>query len=637
LSWRGPDVFGRVDVANDPNREPKADIVQGNGGLFRTHSWTRYDAYDLSFGSRRRGAHRSRKLILDLVIACEVEMSQSVAEILVDALEGIGVKHIFGLIGDSLNPLADAVRRSKISWVGVRHEEGAALAAAGQAKLTGQLGVCCGTTGPGSTHLVAGLYEAARDHAPVLAISGDMPRKMHGTDFIQTTEPDLLFRDVSLYTETISSPAQAPAVIHQAISASYAGRGVAHLTIPQDIFESNAESGLSSLATLKPRPEIVPNEGEIAEVARRIDAAKTIVIMCGAGCRGAADELRAISDRLKAPLIHSVKGQDIMAYDDPHWIGGIGMIGTKAVYNAAMTSDLFLMLGTDYPYSEFLPHKGMVVQIDDRAEVLGRRAPTVLGVLASVRPSVKLLLDRISAKSDTKFRDNVNAERRKWDAMLDKQADPNRSKDRIHPQAVARAVSDLANQDAIFVFDTGLNTLWSANWLRQTGSQRIIGSFNNAAVGTALAQANGIQALDRSHQVIALCGDGGFNMLMSEFLTAVHHKLPVKAVIYNNSSFGLITLEAEGVGLPAYREGIEFPNPDYVALANACGAQGFRATQPSELHAAIKQGLAADGPAIIDCVVVPNEMPNFPHLELDKIGRYALAKVREVMLSFCGR
>ena len=400
---------------------------------------------------------------------------------------------------------------------------------------------------------------------------------------------------------------------------------------------SNAEGGLSSLATLKPRPEIVPNEDEIAEVTRRIDAAKTIVIMCGAGCRGAADELRAISDRLKAPLIHSVKGQDIMAYDDPHWIGGIGMIGTKAVYNAAMTSDLFLMLGTDYPYSEFLPHKGVVVQIDDRAEVLGRRAPTVLGVLASVRPSVKLLLDRISAKSDTKFWDNVNAERRKWDAMLDKQADPNRSRDRIHPQAVARAVSDLANQDAIFVLDTGLNTLWSANWLRQTGSQRIIGSFNNAAVGTAIAQANGIQALDRSHQVIALCGDGGFNMLMSEFLTAVHHKLPVKAVIYNNSSFGLITLEAEGVGLPAYREGIEFPNPDYVALANACGAQGFRATQPSELHAAIKQGLAADGPAIIDCVVVPNEMPNFPHVELDKIGRYALAKAREVMLSFCGR
>jgi pyruvate dehydrogenase (quinone) len=235
-------------------------------------------------------------------------------------------------------------------------------------------------------------------------------------------------------------------------------------------------------------------------------------------------------------LIHSVKGKDIMPYDDPHWMGGIGMIGTKAVYNAIMHCDLLLMLGTDYPYSEFLPHKGSVIQIDDRAHVLGRRAPTALGVIGSVRPTLRLLLDTVTAKSNTKFWDQVTKERRKWDEMLDKQANPARSKDRIHPQAVARAVSDLAKRDAVFTLDTGLNTLWSANWIRQSGAQRIIGSFNNAAVGTALGQANGIQALDRSRQVIALCGDGGFNMLMCEFLTAVHHKLPVKVVVYNNSA-----------------------------------------------------------------------------------------------------
>src|SRR6202163_21140 len=223
-------------------------------------------------------------------------MAQTVAETLVGVLERIGVRQIFALIGDSLNPLADAVRRSTIEWVGVRHEEGAALAAAGQAKLTGRLGVCCGTTGPGSTHLVAGLYEASRDHAPVLALSGDMPRKMHGIDFVQTTEPDLLFRDVSLYTETISSPAQAPGVIHQAIAAAYAGRGVAHLTLPQDVIAAKAKGGLSSVATLKPRPEFAASEHDIAELARRIDGADSVVIMCGAGCRGAADELRALSD-----------------------------------------------------------------------------------------------------------------------------------------------------------------------------------------------------------------------------------------------------------------------------------------------------------------------------------------------------
>jgi pyruvate dehydrogenase (quinone) len=564
-------------------------------------------------------------------------MAQSVADILVGTLEKIGVKHIFGLIGDSLNPLADSVRGSSIEWIGVRHEEGAALAASGQAKLTGRLAVCAGTTGPGSNHLVAGLYEASRDHAPVLALSGDMPRKMQGTDFFQSTKPDLLFRDVSVYTETISTPAQAPAVIHQAIATAYASRGVAHLTLPQDVIAAKADGGISSIATLKARPELAASAAEVAEIGRRIDAAESLVIMCGAGCQGAADDLRALSDRLKAPLIHSVKGKDIMPYDDPRWMGGIGMIGSKPVYNAIMQCDLLLMLGTDYPYSEFLPSNGSVIQIDDRARVLGRRAPTALGVVGSVRPTLQLLLGKVAAKTDSQFRDRVSKAREHWDEMLDKQADPARSRDRIHPQAVARAVSDLAGPDTVFVIDTGLNTLWSANWIRQSGSQRIIGSFNNGAVGTALGQANGIQALDRSRQVIALCGDGGFNMLMCEFLTAVHHKLPVKVVIYNNSSFGLITLEAEGIGVPAFKQAIEFPNPDFAALARACGGHGFTASKPGQLHAMIGEALKIDGPAIIDARVAANELPNLPHIDLEKVGHYSVAKIKEALYAVTGR
>jgi len=560
-------------------------------------------------------------------------MSQTVAELLVGALEKTGVKQIFGLIGDSLNPLADAVRGSQIEWIGVRHEEGAALAAAGQAKLTGNLAVCAGTTGPGSTHLVAGLYEAARDHAPVLALSGNMPRKFQGIDYIQTTKPDLLFRDVSLYTETISSPEQAPNVIHQAIAAAYAGRGVAHLTLPQDVIAAKADGGLTSVATLRHRQEFPASAEDVGEIARRIDQADTVLIMCGNGCHGGADLLRALSDRLKAPLIHSVKGKDIMPYDDPHWMGGIGMIGTKAVYNAVMHCDLLLMVGTDYPYSDFLPRGGNVIQIDERPQVLGRRAPTMLGVTGSARPTLKMLLDQVASKTNSAFWDKVTLERRKWDALLDKQADLARSADRIHPQAVARTVSDQAKPDAAFVFDTGLNTLWSANWIRQSGSQRIIGSFNNAAVGTALGQANGIQTLDRARQVIALCGDGGFNMLMCEFLTAVHHRLPVKVVIFNNSSFGLITLEAESVGLPAYRKGIEFPNPDFAALARACGGHGFTARKPHELKEAVSAALAIEGPAIIDAVVASNELPNLPHLDLDMVGHVAVAKVKEALLA----
>ncbi len=563
-------------------------------------------------------------------------MFKTVADVLVGTLEQIGVKQIFALIGDSLNPLADAVRRSSIEWIGVRHEEGAALAASGQAKLTGQLAVCAGTTGPGSTHLVAGLYEASRDHAPVLALSGNMPRQFQGTDYIQATEPDLLFRDVALYTETVSSPAQASAVIHQAIAAAYAGRGVAHLTLPQDVIGAKAHGEVTSIATLKPRTDFAANDSDIAEIASRIGHAANVVIMCGAGCHGARDELRELSDRIKAPLIHSVKGKDIMPYDDPRWMGGIGMIGTKAVYDAVMRCDLLLMVGADYPYSNFLPNRPVVVQIDDRPQALGRRAPTVFGAVGSVRPTLKRLLEKVAAKTDTAFFDEVSRARRKWDEMLDRQADPARSKDRIHPQAVARIVGDLAAPDAVFTFDTGLNTLWSANWIRQSGSQRIIGSFNNAAVGTALGQANGIQAIDRSRQVIALCGDGGFNMLMCEFLTAVHHKLPVKAVIYNNSAFGLIRLEAESVGLPAYEKGIQFPNPDFAAFAQACGARGFKVNRPDKLRSTIAEALACDGPAIVDAVVAGDELPNLPHIDLAQIGRVAEAKIREAVLAVTG-
>ena len=509
---------------------------------------------------------------------------------------------------------------------------GGALAAAGQAKLTGRLGVCCGSTGPGSTHLIAGLYEASRDHAPVLAISGDMPRQLEGIDFFQATNPNMLFRDVSLYTETISSPAQAPVLIHEAIAAAYAGRGVAHLTAPVDVLTAKVGGSVASVATLKPSPEISASEDDLAAMARHIDEAGNIVIMCGAGCHGAAEELRALSDRLNAPLIHSVKGKDIMPYDDPRWMGGIGMIGTEADYHAAMHCDLFLMLGTDYPYSEFLPRESIVIQVDERARVIGRRAPTELGVIGSVRPTVKSLLDRLKPKSDRSFFDVVAAHRKTWDEMQDKQADPARSKDRIHPQAVARMVSDLANRDAVFVIDTGLNTLWSGNWIRQSGQQRIIGSFNNGAVGTALGQANGIQALDRSRQVIALCGDGGFNMLMCEFLTAVHHKLPVKVVVYNNSSLGLIRLEAELMGLPAWKA-MDFPNPDYVALARACGAVGFKAEKPGELREAIDQALKAEGPAIVGCVVPADELPNVPHIDLEKMESFAKAKIKETILA----
>jgi pyruvate dehydrogenase (quinone) len=556
-------------------------------------------------------------------------MSATVAELLVDTLAEIGVTQVFGVVGDALNAFTDAIRRQeRIEWIGVRHEEGAALAAAGQAKLTGRLGVCCGTTGPGSNHLVAGLYEARKDHAPVLALSGGVPSDKRGTDYLQEDTPDLLFRDVAVYTQTVAAAEQAPAVFHQAIAEAYGQRGVAHLSVPPDVFAAKISGKVPSLATLRARPEMAPSPEDISSAAQLIAHAKTIAVFCGAGCRGAEAELVRLSDRLKAPLMHTYRGKDLMPYHDPHWIGGVGLIGGKPGVEALSAADLLLMLGTDYPYTDFLPKHGHVIQVDERAFALGRRTPVALGVVGSVRPALAMLLERLDQRTDDAFFAKVTKERASWDKMLDEKADLGRSGERIHPQALARLVGDHAADDAILVTDTGEVTLWAANWLRQTGRQRISGSFNNAAVGTGLGIANGAQALDRSRQVILQTGDGGFTMLLGEFMTSVEHALPIKVIVYDNSGWGLVKLEMEGAGVPA-APGASFPNMDFAAFARACGAQGFTVRHPSELADAVGALLASPGPAVLHAVVDPDEIPAMPHVGLEQAWKFGIGKVKE--------
>jgi pyruvate dehydrogenase (quinone) len=556
-------------------------------------------------------------------------MAATVADLLVETLADIGVRQVFGIVGDALNPFTDAIRRQeRIEWVGVRHEEGAALAAAGQAKLTGRLAVCCGTTGPGGNHLVAGLYEARKDHAPVLAISGDVPLARRGSDYSQEDDPNLLFRDVAVYTQMVSAPEQAATVFHQAIASAYARRGVAHVNIPPDVFGGKAGGIVASLATLRPRPEVAPEPADIEAAAERIAGAGTVAILCGAGCRGAETGLVALSDRLKAPLMHSYRAKELLPYDDPRWIGGVGLIGGRPGIDAVAGAELLLMLGTDYPYSEYLPDHGNVVQVDERAEVLGRRAPVALGIVGSVRPALAMLLERLAPKDDGRFLEEARKAKAEWETMLAAKADPARSADLIHPQAVARLLSDGAADDAVFVIDTGEVTLWAANWTRQSGRQRITGSFNNAAVGTGMGIANGVQALDRGRQVILHVGDGGFVMLLGEFMTAVEHELPVKVAVYDNGGWGLVHLEMEGAGLPATR-GASLVNPDFAAFARSCGAEGFSARTPAELKPAIAGFLAAKGPAILHAVVDPNELPVMPHIDPGQVWRFGLAKVKE--------
>lgn len=559
-------------------------------------------------------------------------MAETVARLLVDTLARIGVTQIFGIVGDALNPFTEAIRSdARIDWIGVRHEEGAALAAAGQAKLTGRLGVCCGTTGPGGNHLVAGLYEARKDHAPVLAISGGVPSALRGTDYLQEDDPVSLFRDVSVYSELLASADQAAALIHQAIAMAYAAPGVAHLSIPPDIFAAKVPGPVRSVTMLRPRREVAPAPDAIVEAAALIAEAKTVAIFCGEGCRGADAELRALAERLRAPLLHTYRAKDILPHDDPLWMGGVGLIGGKPGTDAVNSADLLLMLGTDYPYAEFLPDHGKIIQIDERTGILGRRAPIALGITGSVRPALAALLDVLPRRDDSAFLDSVAEARRNWDEKLNKRADPARATTLIPPPRLARCISTHADDDAVFVTDTGEVTLWAGNWTQQRRGQRICGSFNNAAVGTGLGIANGIQALDRRRQVIVHVGDGGMAMLMSEFITAVEHELPIKVVVYDNGGWGLVHLEMEGAGLPA-APGSHLMAVDFAAFALACGGDGIAVRDPARLEDVVVDFLALPGPAILHVAVDPKEIPLMPRLDIGQAARFGIAKAKEMLL-----
>jgi pyruvate dehydrogenase (quinone) len=559
-------------------------------------------------------------------------MSQTVGELLAATLADLGVGQVFGVVGDALNPFTDAMRRDKrVAWLGVRHEEGAALAAAGQAKLTGRLGVCAGTTGPGATHLLAGLYEARHDHAPVLAIAGEVPTSKGGIDYLQAADHVQVFRDVSVYAASVNSADAAAAQIHEAVAAAYGSRGVALLNIPQDVFAAKTSKGAYSLATLRQRPDVSPAEADVDAAARIIDAAKTVVLFVGDGARSAKMQVAELAKKLNAPIVHTYRALDLYPFDDPQVIGGLGLIGSKAGYEAVHACDVFIMIGSDYPYTEFLPQKAQVIQIDERAFSIGRRLPVTQAIVGSSAPTVSALLARVKPKGDDGFLRTAQKEWRSWASMLDKKADRSRSKDRIHPQVLARIVSDLASEDAVFCVDTGEVTLWSGNWLRPRGRQRITGSFNNAAVGVALGMANGIQALDRRRQVIAMCGDGGFAMLMQEFATSAQHGLPVKVIVFNNAGWGLVHLEMEEAGLPVFTEGAVLKNPDFAMFAQACGAQGFRVTHPETLPETVARALAASGPAIVDVVVDPAEIPAMPHVDLEHVWKFGIGKMRELV------
>lgn len=549
-------------------------------------------------------------------------------EQLLDILYQLGVREIFGVPGDAINPLIEALRlQDRIRFIHVVHEEAGAMAASAQAKLTGRLAVCAGTVGPGAIHLLNGLYDAAKDYAPVLAITGQVPSVEIGFSYHQEVDLQRLFSDVAVFRAAVSNPDQMPRLAIEACHAAIYEHGVAVLTIPHDVGNQNvASDDFMVLPQIGPS-RLLPTDEELSSVAEMIAKAKRVTILYGEGCRHAAEPLLKLAELLKSPMIYSLKAKDLIPYDHPLVAGGLGLLGTQGGIEAVETCDLLLVLGSDFPYRDWYPEKAAIIRVDTKGRVIGRRTGRELGLIGDCRSVIEDLYRRLKPRTEKTHLASVQKAKAEGDKVLAKRADPSRSKDVIHPQAVAALVGSLAKKDAIFTCDTGAVTVWGARNLHLRQGQRFLLSFNLATMAFAMPAALGIQLACPDHQVIALCGDGGFNMLMGDFLTAVKYRLPIKVIIFNNRRLGLIQMEQEVEGYPEHET--DLFNPDYQALAKSFGAEGRTVSLPEELEHALKETLESNAPALLDVRIASSEMTMPPRIEASQAWGFSKAKVKE--------
>ncbi|MBD0709510.1 MULTISPECIES: pyruvate dehydrogenase [unclassified Streptomyces] len=562
---------------------------------------------------------------------------QNVAEQLVDILVRAGVRRMYGVVGDSLNPIVDAIRRTPaLDWIQVRHEEVAAFAAGAEAQITGSLAVCAGSCGPGNLHLINGLYDAHRSMAPVLALASHIPSSEIGLGYFQETHPDQLFRECSHYSELISTPRQMPRLLHTAIQHAVGGGGVSVVSLPGDVASQPAPERGAQTALVTSRPTVRPGDEEIDALVRMIDASDRVTLFCGSGTAGAHAEVMQFAERIKAPVGHALRGKEWIQYDNPYDVGMSGLLGYGAAYEATHECDLLILLGTDFPYNAFLPDDVRIVQVDVRPERLGRRSRLDLAIWGDVRETLRCVVQRVRAKTDRRFLDKML--KRHANALEGVVKAYTRKVEKhvpIHPEYVASVLDELADDDAVFTVDTGMCNVWAARYLTPNGRRRIIGSFSHGSMANALPQAIGAQFTDLDRQVVSISGDGGFSMLMGDFLTLVQYELPVKVVLFNNSSLGMVELEMLVAGLPSY--GTTNKNPDFAAIARAAGAYGIRVEKPKQLAGALKDAFRHKGPALVDVVTDPNALSIPPKISADMVTGFALSASKIVLDGGVGR
>ena len=561
-------------------------------------------------------------------------MTRTVADQFAEILAVAGVKRIYGIVGDSLNGLTNSLRRQgKIEWIHVRHEEVAAFAAGGEAHLTDALAVCAGSCGPGNLHLINGLFDCHRSRVPVLAIAAQIPSAEIASGFFQETHPQDLFKECSHFCELISSANQMPRTLEMAIHAAVSKRGVAVVVMPGDVaLEPAAQAPLPNASGLLPaQPKVAPANADLERLVALLNGQGRVTILCGSGCQGAHEQLLSLAECLKAPIVHALKGKEHVEWDNPYDVGMTGLIGFSSGYYAMIDCDVLLMLGTDFPYRQFYPHGGgvKIAQVDQRGEVIGRRAPVDVGVVGDVRVTIEALLPRLKAKADSTHLDQAREHYGKARKGLDELAVSRRGKPPIHPQQVAKAISDCGSDDAVFTCDVGLPTVWAARYLAMNGKRRLIGSFWHGSMANAMSQAIGAQSAFPQRQVISLSGDGGFTMLMGDFLTLVQHNLPVKVVVFNNGSLGFIEIEQKSSGF--LDTGTTLKNPNFAAFAEAVGVRGIRLEDPGDVESGIADAFAHDGPVLVDAVVSRMTLPVPPSITVEMAKGFTLYMVKAVM------
>ncbi|HEY5194704.1 MAG TPA: ubiquinone-dependent pyruvate dehydrogenase [Solirubrobacteraceae bacterium] len=554
----------------------------------------------------------------------------TVADVMVATLKVSGVRRVYGLPGDSINGLTDALRRDgEIVWEHVRHEEAAAFAAAAEAAVTGQLAVCAASCGPGNLHLINGLFDANRSRVPVLAIAAHIPREEIGGGYFQETRPQELFRECSVYSELVSVPEQLPRVLEIAMRFALERSGVAVVVIPGEIFLHHARHDSPVGAILASASITRPDHKALTAAVELLNTAERVTILAGAGCQDAHKELVELAGVLKAPVVHTLRGKELVEYENPYDVGMTGLLGFASGYRAMEHCDALLMLGTDFPYRPFYPEHAQVVQVDIRGEHIGRRIPVEVGLVGSVKDTIPALLAHLEPACDATHLARMRSHYRRTRERLDGLTVSHGDRGPIHPQTLAKAIDELATDDAVFLADVGTPTLWAARYLSMNGRRRLIGSFNHGTMANAMPQAIGVQASHPGRQVVTLSGDGGIAMMLGELLTLRQQHLPVKVVVFNNGALSFVELEMKADGIVHY--GTDLDNPSFAEVARAIGLHGVRIEQPSELAGGLRAAFAHEGPALIEVMTARQELSIPPSISAAQAKGFTLWATRSIL------